>query len=157
MKINDIENLTLSAKNGDANAQNLLGVYYATEGKSGKVDNALSLKWYLRASISGYSEALWNAGSMLIDGEDGVEKNESLGLLLIRIAADAFQTSACLYLSRCYELGRHGCPIELSLSNFWSRMGYTPEKFKSFSHAAELELLNIHPVVRKYAELPGEK
>ena len=89
---------------------------------------------------------------MLIDGEDGVEKDEALGLLLVRIAADAFQASACLYLSRCYELGRHVCLIEPSLSNFWSRMAYT-RKFKSFSHAAELELLNIHPVVKKYVEL----
>ncbi|UJB64235.1 sel1 repeat family protein [Acidovorax sp. YS12] len=150
MKKTELENLTALAGRGSAEAQNYLGVYYATDGN----DNKQALKWYLKSACSGYAEALWNAGSMLLDGEDGIEKDAGLGLLLVRLAADAFQSSACLYLSRCYELGRLGIPMESELACFWHRMAYSSDRFMIRSNSVELSLLMRNLVVRKYIDLP---
>ncbi len=148
-----MKDIIRAANEGNPEAQNYLGTYYATERASGVPNNKLGLKWYLKAASSGYADALWNAGSMLVDGEDGIEKDTALGLFLIRIAADAFQTSACLYLSRCYELGRFGLPVEIELAQFWSRMAYLPERFKNCSQSIELAIISHHPTVKKYIDL----
>lgn len=153
MNENQINKLILLARNGSAEAQNELGVHYATEGMSDGTANRVALKWYLEAACSGYAEALWNAGSMLVDGEDGVERSEGLGLLLIRLAADVFNSSACLYLSRCYEHGRHGILSNHELAKLWSRMAFSMERIQIYSDAAELSFLSSHPDVRRYIEL----
>lgn len=149
MNKTEIEKLILLAVEGSAEASNCLGVYYATDGR----DNAQAMKWYLRSASAGYAEGLWNAGSMLVDGEDGVEKDTALGLLLIRLAADAFQTSACLYLSRCYQLGKFGLPIEKELASFWQRMAYLPENFTGYSNSIELELINQNIFAKRLIDL----
>ena len=146
MNKTEIENLILLAVKGSAEASNCLGVYYATDGKN----NAQAMKWYLRSASAGYAEGLWNAGSMLVDG---IEKDTALGLLLIRLAADAFQTSACLYLSRCYQLGKFGLPIENELASFWDRMAYLPENFTGYSNSIELELINQNIVAKRFIDL----
>ena len=125
---------------------NDLGACYAV-GRSGKVNNRLALKYYFKAACSGYVESLWNAGSMLIEGEDDIEANPAIGMLLIRIAADKFQTSACLYVSRCYELGRFGLPLNPRLAKYWACAAYEVENFEPVSHAVELDLIRSYPLV----------
>lgn len=134
--------------------QNRLGVFYACGHCGETIDAALALKWYLTASCAGYADALWNAGSMLVDGERDIKADPALGLLLIRLAADVFQTSACLYLSRCYETGRFGLPPNPALARYWAKAAYQVENFKSFNHSAELDLIRRHPTVEQYTALP---
>lgn len=131
---------------------NDLGACYAV-GRSGKVNNRLALKYYFKAACSGYVESLWNAGSMLIEGEDDIEANPAIGMLLIRIAADKFQTSACLYVSRCYELGRFGLPLNPRLAKYWACAAYEVENFEPVSHAVELDLIRSYPLVDEFLSL----
>ncbi|RRD66566.1 sel1 repeat family protein [Comamonadaceae bacterium OH2310_COT-174] len=131
---------------------NYKGVCFAN-GEFGPIDNRLALKYYLKAACAGYVESLWNAGSMLIEGEELVEAEPALGMLLIRMAADRFQTSACLYISRCYELGRFGLPLNPDLTKYWTCAAYKIERFEPVSDAAELELVRSYPLVKQFLSL----
>lgn len=131
---------------------NDLGVCYAA-GRFGEINNKLALKYYFKAACSGYVESLWNAGSILIEGEDDIEANPAIGMLLIRIAADKFQTSACLYISRCYELGRFGFPLNSGLAKYWACAAYEVENFEPVSHAVELDLIRSFPLVEDFLSL----
>lgn len=146
MNESELKHLTALANQENAEAQNSLGVYYATTTRN----NKLALKWYLKSACAGHAEALWNAGSMLVDGEDGIEKDTALGLLLVRLSADAFQTSACLYLSMCYEQGKFGFPMNDELAEFWGRMAYSPEKFMGRTQSIELDLFRKNIALDKY-------
>ena len=76
-----------------APAHNSLAAKLAQAG--GAENERAALYWYLLAIESGYVESMWNAGTMLLNGEGGVH-DVSFGHHLIHIAADHGQNSACL-------------------------------------------------------------
>ena len=139
-----ISNLREKALKGSAEAQNMMGVLYATGDIDGRCNNSEAIDWYLRAASLGFSEAMWNAGSMLVDGDVGVDINEVVGLILIRGAADAFQTSACLFLSRCYECGYYGFPKNENLSGFWRDAAYRSDLHNLYNKTVEMKVLRFY-------------
>jgi hypothetical protein len=103
----DLAELIIAAEEGEAVAQNILGARYVT-GDGAERDIAKGLYWYRRACKQGYTHALWNLGSMLVDGDEGTVKNVALGMKLIELAALAYDSGACMFLSHCYENGTYG-------------------------------------------------
>ncbi|MEE8544981.1 MAG: tetratricopeptide repeat protein, partial [Alphaproteobacteria bacterium] len=57
----------LAAEQGDASAQNNLGVMYAM-GRGVPQDSALAAQWYRRAAEQGDARAQYNLGFMYADG-----------------------------------------------------------------------------------------
>jgi TPR repeat protein len=139
----DLMHLTAAAHKGNAEAQNLLGVYYATGAVDGVCDNVYALKWYLEAAKVGLVESLWNAGSMLVDGEEGVEMDSSFGLLLIRLSADSFQPSACSFLSWCYKSGLYGLLKDEDKYEYWMEASLSYKKIQQYTNSVELEIVKI--------------
>lgn len=144
LSMDEIYALVTKAKENDAVSQNLLGVHYASGDVGGGVDNNKAIGWYLRSSCQGYTEAMWNAGSMLIDGEESVAKDSALGLLLIRVSAEAFHSSACLFLAGCYERGRYGVPVVAELANFWMQASWSYGSIREYSASADVELISSY-------------
>ncbi len=122
--------LQLSIK-GDAEAQNMLGAALIT-GEYVEKDASAGFYWYCQAIKKGHVHAKWNAGSMLVDGDDGTEKNLDLGMMLIEDAAQANQNSACLFIAQCYITGRYGKPINNELAIYWKKKARDYENFKEY-------------------------
>ena len=139
----DLIHLTAAARKGDAEAQNLLGVYYATGAVDGTCDNVSALKWYLEAAKVGLVESLWNAGSMLIDGEKDVKTDSPFGLLLIRLAADSFHPGACSFLSWCYKSGLYGLQKNEDKSKYWAEASLNYKEIQQYTNSVERELVGI--------------
>ena len=123
--------------NGDANIQNLLGTVLFTgrcdSAKINIIKNELgAFYWYCQAIKKGHVEAKWNAGTMLINGEAGLQVNIELGMRLIEDSALANYCSACLFLSDCYMDGKYGKKIDQEKSIFWQKKAWDYENIQEF-------------------------
>jgi TPR repeat protein len=128
----ELEQLIKSAETGDAAAQNLLAAKLAT-GEGVKQDILGSVYWYSQAAAKGYSHAMWNLGSMLVDGEIGLRADRELGMKLIAGAAQANQNSACLFLSECYSTGSYGLAKNQELTTMWQARAWDWEKAADYT------------------------
>lgn len=120
---NNISSLISLAESGDAEAQSFLGAALCT-GAGVDKDLVGGLYWYFKAIEQGFVEAKWNAGSMIIDGEGSIQKNQDLGMSLIKEAAEAGEPGACAFLQDCYENGYYGLVTDIKMSEFWKRKQY---------------------------------
>jgi TPR repeat protein len=123
----NLNNLVHAAKEGDAFAQAELGAILVRHANNDN-DVQRGFYWYCQAIKQGYVYAKWNAGSMLINGDGGIEKNYQIGLRLIEEAADAYVTSACLFIADCYLDGMYGKEINEELSNYWRNRAFDHER-----------------------------
>jgi TPR repeat protein len=146
-----INSLICLAEEGNAEAQNFLGVALCT-GVGVKKNLEGGFYWYCKAIEQGFVEAKWNAGSILIDGEETIEKNQKLGLDLIIEAAEAGEPGACAFLRDCYKYGTYGFFTDINLSDFWDKHLYNSPKLvfdrpkKMFNHfLMKLHKPNIEP------------
>lgn len=135
---NDLEQLVKLASQGSAEAQNILGARLIT-GEYVEKDVLGGLYWYAQAIKQGYVHAKWNAGSMFVDGDEGVEKNRSLGMRLIEEAAEANENSACLFLVHAYRTGTYGKETNEQLAQHWDRKAWDHKNFKDFNRPVDLE------------------
>jgi TPR repeat protein len=132
MSSNDeVADLIDLAERGVPPAQNLLGARLAT-GSGVQQDVAQALYWYLRASESGYTPAKWNAGSILVDGEQSIRKDLDRGMALIQEAADAYDSSACLFLASCFRNGTYGKQIDKSTARMWESRAWETENYREY-------------------------
>lgn len=106
------------AEQGDAAAQNSIGAMLA-QGYFMQRDLAGALYWYAQAAKQGYTHAKFNAGTMLIAGEGVTAAHTSLGISLVRQAAEAGDPSACNFLSQCYAEGSFGVARDINMSKHW--------------------------------------
>lgn len=134
--MDEIEELIQSAEQGDSAAQNYLAIKLAHSGKEKSLEGALY--WYLEAVRKGYVDAMWNAGSMLMDGEGGIQDRQ-LGLRLIEIAAKSGKTSARRYLAYCYEKGLEGFEKNPSLASQWNQRVGHPEDVPDFAEPVDVD------------------
>src|ERR1700675_1521735 len=128
---NDLQDLLGRAEEGDPIAQNLLAARLAT-GNGVVQDNLGSLYWYSEAIKGGYVHAKWNAGSMLIEDQPGLEAFRGLGMKLIEEAADANENSACLFLAQCYRNGTFGKSVDDERASYWEERAWDHKKMKEF-------------------------
>ena len=68
--IEDLDDLRVRAKQGDANAQNNLGFMYA-EGHGVQQDDVEAVRWYRLAVEQGNAQAQLNLGNMYMNGRGG--------------------------------------------------------------------------------------
>ena len=92
-----------AAKNGQIEAENVLGVFYA-EGIFVEKNIEEAIKWYRIAALSGNEVAQSNLGNKYYFGE-GVEKDLSQAVKWWRLAADQGYDNAQVRLGNCYYDG----------------------------------------------------
>jgi Caspase domain/Sel1 repeat len=96
------------AANGNANAQNHLGVLYAT-GRGGlPKDEREAARLYKLAADQGYAVAQSNLGVFYELGQGGLRKDVREAARLYRLAADQGNAPAQFFLGELYELGQGG-------------------------------------------------
>lgn len=133
------EELVQLAKQGEPVAQNILGARLITGDYSNRNDPCEGFYWYCQAIKNGYTHSKWNAGSMLVDGDDGIEKNEAVGMILIEDAAESNENSACLFMSMCYRKGLYGKKRDEKLAVYWNETAWSIAKFQEYGKPIDLE------------------
>ena len=98
------EQLRLAAGQGDAQAQNKLGLSYS-KGKGVAHDYAQALKWYRSAAEQGLAVAQYNLGQMYANGR-GVEQNDATAAKYWLLAAGQGFADAQFRLGVCYNTGK---------------------------------------------------
>lgn len=138
-KLKEFLNIVKLAEEGDAESQNILGARLVTDTLINS-DILGSCYWYCEAIKQGYIHAKWNFGSMLIDGDDGIQKNEEIGLRLIKEAAQGGDNSACLFLASCYKKGKYGIEIDEELADFWEKKAWSQDNMLEFNQPIDIEI-----------------
>ena len=110
----DIESLRARAEQGNAKAQNDLGVCYHN-GDGVEKNFAEAVKWYLKAAEQNYAKAFDNLGSIYQFGGYGVEKNLPKALEYFRKGAEAGVPRSMNQIGYFYEYGLGG--LEKSNAN----------------------------------------
>jgi TPR repeat protein len=123
-----------AAKLGSVEAQRDLGCYYFW-GEDGieKNDN-LSRKWYKRAAKNGHTDAQYNLGLMLLDGEGG-SVNIKKGLKWLKRAANnknihPMSKCAAGVLAQIYDNGYFGIPKDRIKFRKWEKRKKVLERIK---------------------------
>jgi len=133
----DILKLRKRADQNDAEAQYLLATEYVFADVL-EHDVRSALYWYLRSANGGYVAAQWNAGIMLIEGEDGIVKNFDVGQELVEKAAAAGHPNAIEYLAVCYEKGIHGFRKDNAHKIKWKKALEGRAPMKVFAEPAQI-------------------
>lgn len=105
---------TLSAKGGNATAQNNLGVCYQTGEVPGVLaDASEAFKWFSLSANQGHPAGLFNAAVALLNGE-GVEANISLARTYLEQSAEMDNPDALFLLATKFQEGADGFQLELA-------------------------------------------
>lgn len=91
-----------AAKQGDANAQFKVGVYY-DKGKGVTQDLTKAVEWYTKAAEQGYAKAQYNLGNSYYKGE-GVKKDEAIAVQWYMKAAQQGHAKAQAKLIECNNI-----------------------------------------------------
>jgi TPR repeat protein len=134
----ELNNLLKLAEEGDAFSQNMLAARLAT-GYFIEQNMDGAFYWYCQAIKQGYTHSKWNAGTMILAGEVNMDIGMQIGLRLIRDAAEAYENSACLFISDCYLYGDRGFEKNLDKSLDWEQKAMEFDKFREFSQPIDLE------------------
>ncbi len=111
--IDALDKLKDKARRGDADAMHQLALLHANgRGMDKDLRRAISLWQY--AALDAHPEALWELGRRYVKGEEGVAKNASLGLELLREAVGLEHTKAlCMMAYRYARSGKRNRAIPM--------------------------------------------
>ena len=141
LAIDDIENL---AEQGDADAQNNLGLMYAN-GTGVAEDDVEAVKWYRKAAEQGLAAAQNNLGYMYRAGE-GVVEDATEGVKWYRKAAEQGHAMAQTVLGLAYGTGG-GVPEDYVVAYMWlniaAAQGIEPAKKAKDLIAARMTIEQI--------------
>ena len=98
------EAIRLAAEQGDASAQDDLGLMYA-DGRGVPRDSTEAVRWYRLAAEQGLADGQKNLGDMYMDGR-GVPQDETEAVRWYRLAADQGRAAAQYFLGGMYANGR---------------------------------------------------
>ena len=104
------------AKQGNAGAQNNLGVMYSN-GRGVPQDYAKAVEWYRKAAEQGYADAQYNLGVMYDHGR-GVPQDDAEAVGWYRKAAEQGYAKAQFNLGNMYILGL-GVPLDYAQAHMW--------------------------------------
>lgn len=107
--------LSLSAQQGYALAQNLMGVLYTYKENA---DYKKALAYYKKAALQGYSEAQYNVGWCYFNGY-GVEADQEEAMRWIRLAAEQEYALALDAMWQGYYFGTKGLPHDYKQAADW--------------------------------------
>jgi len=108
-----IRQLKKSAELGYAPALHKLAICY-DNGDPVPRDTGKAAQLFRQAAEKGHPHAQWIYGVDLLRGQNGIEKNEVLGLTYIEKAADAKFEGALETMFEFYKNGTHGFPADAS-------------------------------------------
>jgi uncharacterized protein len=108
--------LRKSAEEGDASAQNALGLLYYG-GKGVPQDSGQAKQWFEKAAEQGHAGARVNLGTLYLHG-DGAQQSEQMALFWFGRAAAQRDALAFAKLGRMYERGR-GVSRDLIQAHMW--------------------------------------
>ena len=108
------------AEQGDATAQNNLGVMY-DKGEGVPQDDKTAVKWWTLAAEQGYASAQYNLGVMYANGE-GVPQDDKTAVKWWTLAAEQGYASAQYNLGVMYANGE-GVPQDDKTAVKWSAPG----------------------------------
>ena len=131
-----------SAEDGDVYAQYLLATKFAT-GEGTSIDPSLALYWYSRSALQGYTHALWNLGTMLVNGEGINKKYINEGMNLIKMAANNNEPNACSFLAHCFQKGLLGEKKSLTRYNKYIDKSMALENFREFVDEDEIRKFDV--------------
>lgn len=106
----DFKQLIKSAKSGDAESQNQLGIDLMNGKESVPSDPKEAFKYFQLSANQNYLEAVINLGHCYEDGS-GTTRDTKQAFTLYNEAYEQGEVSASLYLGHCYEEGI-GCEID---------------------------------------------
>ena len=104
------------AKQGNAGAQNNLGVMYSN-GRGVPQDYAKAVEWYRKAAEQGYADAQYNLGVMYDHGR-GVPQDDAEAVGWYRKAAEQGYAKAQFNLGNMYITGL-GVPLDYAQAHMW--------------------------------------
>lgn len=107
--------LSLSAQQGYALAQNLMGVLYTYKENA---DYKKALTYYKKAALQGYSEAQYNVGWCYFNGY-GVEADQVEAMRWIRMAAEQGYGLALDMMWQAYYFGMKNLPRDYKQAADW--------------------------------------
>ena len=125
------------AKQGEGEAQLMLGVAYANGDSGVKQDFEQSFYWFRQAADNGVVEAQWQLGLSYLRG-DGTKKDSVKGFSWIKKAAEGGQIEAQNQVGVFYYLGMEGIEKNTAEAIKW----YEKAAYKGFA-AAQYNLGNI--------------
>jgi TPR repeat protein len=111
--------IRLAAEQGDAGAQYILGVIYAT-GRGKPEDDREAVKWFRLAAEQGFAEAQYKLGFMYAQGR-GVPADDREAAKWFRLAANQGHAGAQYNLGVAYATGR-GVPADDREAAKWFRL-----------------------------------
>ena len=114
--IPDLEEMRALAEQGDAIAQNDLGLMYAN-GEGVPQDDAEAVRWYRLAAEQGYVNAQTSFGFMYANGR-GVPQDDAEAVRWYRLAAEQGYVIAQTNLGVMYSTGQ-GVPEDIVLAHMW--------------------------------------
>ena len=158
--VNTFNRDRVAAEQGNTGAQNDLGIDYHN-GYGVEQNDVEALKWWKKASDSGYGFSELNLGLLYLDGA-GVSKDYAEASKWFLKAAEQGVSEAQFNIGECYRNG-FGVPVDLVQADMWyiialyskndkTRIAYraelensmTPEQIASAKHLAE-EWKQHHP------------
>lgn len=107
-----------AAELGHAQAQSILGSWYAQGAFGVSKDDAEAFKWYRNAADQGHKQAQFDLGLMYVN-ERGVPKDNAEALKWFRKAADQGHATAGSMMGQLYECGEEGLPADESEAARW--------------------------------------
>jgi TPR repeat protein len=126
------------AEQGNAIAQGLLGMSYATGGGVPQ-DYAQAAVWYRKAADQGYAPAQFNLGNMYYDGQ-GVQQDYAQAVMWYRKAADQGLATPQYNLGLMYSKGQ-GVPQDYVQAHMWFNLAASRAvKVKQVAQAATRDL-----------------
>ncbi len=128
-----------SAKNGFANAEYELGIFYQARFNAGEeIDLKRAQEWLTKAATQGHTDAKYSLALLLLAGKGSIDKNVDESIQLFSSAALDGNTEASMYLADLYKKGIHKAKDdEESLK--WQK-----QAAKDGHSEAQLELASIY-------------
>jgi hypothetical protein len=125
----------ISAKNGNQNAQFILGQMY-TKGLGVQQSDLDAAYWFKKSAEQGNSNALASLAFLYYSGK-GVNKNDAEATRLSRIAADMGNTTAQFNMGLTYERGI-GVKVDFEEALMWYRKAAAQGHQKAIQKSSEL-------------------
>ena len=104
------------AEQGNAEAQNRIGVYYYT-GRNVENDFVKAVEWFQKAAEQGSANAQKNLGNCYRNGQ-GVDRDDTLAASFYQKAAEQGMAEAQVLLGNCYYNGQ-GVGQDVTAAAFW--------------------------------------
>ena len=123
------QQIRIKAEQGDAKAQNNLGVMYAN-GEGVARDDKQAAFWFRKAAEQGYAEAQLILGLMYNEGQGDVAKDSSQAFAWFRKAAEQGLAMAQYNLGVMYAKGE-GVPQDCAQAYMWTNLAAAQELEKA--------------------------